>query len=518
MNGIKKSKVLSVLLCAVMLISMLVAPISVAYSTETEDVEIDTSNPNLFGDQSPTTEEEPDATEELEEETEPSETEEEPEEAPVVFDWKAHYDPAIGQIDGNRFTVPSEGVYALKLSANVIEDLDQVCYIYLMESDHKNCKIRIELYPESDFVQTIYLPSGYYQVIETGVKNSPTLTFKLTASAVSLNASSESAEIQLILNNAGDVVKNDLGVWTDKAESETQGEIFDEKLFGVEALEGVQSNANGVFYYSATHVGAKKIRLVDKEVEINVNGQYVTEIQQVEEVYYEDPGPGYVGAFGSAKSTTDIVMVITKGGVVGQAEFKISYDGGQTFFAKYVTDDVVTDSTVGLTYTFYALNDTDEFVEGDRFTLHVLESFAVETSTSAANIRISCVGHPVENHYLLISILSSGGRGISRVKVADKDNNMETKTYLIPEDGILVLDDNLTIYFENVDGYNKGVEYEIRISSHDTTIDYTPLFFLCAGVVVVLFIALIWLLMKKDKRRDYIVQVYQWKQDDSAYE
>lgn len=438
---------------------------------------------------------------------------------PIMFDWEEYYNATTGHIDGNKFTTAGEDVYPLTLSAKIVEDFDEDCYIYLLESEHQTRKIRVDLIAEQDFVKTVYLPAGYYRVIETGAKNADTLTFKETISAVNLGADSQAdVEIQIILNNAENVMKNDLGVWEDKTSAEEVAKNISEKIYGVEVLKGVQADINGVLYYSTSHLGAKKIRLVDKEVEVvTKEGQVITEIQQEEEVYYEEPGLGYVTAYGNSIMDADVVLEITKGGVIGQAEFKVSYNGGSTFIAKYYTSEAIFDSNIGLTYNFYTLNDNDELTEGDQFVFKAIESFAVNNSAGSEKSRIVCVGHPIEKHELVLTILSSGGRGISRIKIIDNKNKMETKTYLIPEDGIMTLDDNLTIYFENVEGYTKGIEYKIAITSHDTTLNYTPLIIFGIIVVIIMFAALLWLLMKKDKRGDYIVHQYVWKQDESVY-
>lgn len=434
----------------------------------------------------------------------------------AIFDWEQYYDASTGQIDGNRFTTPTDGMYALEMSAKVFEEFDDSCYIYIEESEHKDKKIRIDLYPDENFEKTVYLPAGYYQVVESGATQSPTLSFKVTAVGVSLNNETDSAQISIILNNVANIDKTELGEWYDKTTS-AESQNINNKIYGVEALNGIQSNISGVLYYSTTHKGPQKTQMVEKEVQVVKDGQTITEIQQVEEIYYEDAGLGYVTPCGNAIASTDIVLLICKEGVVGQAEFKVSYDGGQTFIARYATGDEVFDANINLTYNFYTLNDTDEFTEGDRFEFRSIESFEVKNSESSEKTRISCVGHPTSNHELEITVLSSGGRGISRVKVFDAKGNMETKTYLIPSDGIMVLDDNLTVYFENVDGYVKGVNYKILITSHDTTINYTPIIALCIILVVLLFMALFWLLLKKEKKGDYIVHTYKWKQDESAY-
>lgn len=521
-----KIRIFSLLLCAILLASSFAAPFeSAVYATGVEDVateptiSIEDENNGKLEDVAPF--------EGVEDATNPAETptEPKPEELPeedaeedvsVVFDWEQYYNTATGQIDGNKFTSPADGVHALTLSAKVIEEFDDDCYIYLEESEHKTRKIRIDLYPEEEFEKTIYLPAGFYQVIESGAKNSPSLSFNVTTVGISLNEENTGSKISMVLNNTGNIVKTELGEWQDRTMSGDSQDI-NSKLYGVEALEGIQSNISGVLYYSVNHTGPKKTMMVEKEVQVEKEGQLITEIQQVEEVYYDDPGLGYVTPYGSAIASTDIVLLISKTGVVGQAEFKVSYDGGQTFIARYATGDEVFDPNINLTYNFYTLNDTDELTEGDRFTFRSIESFEVKNSESAANTRIVCAGHPTTNHELDISVLSSGGRGISRVKVADKKGKIETKTYLIPSDGIMVLDDNLTIYFENVDGYVKGVNYTILINSHDTSINYTPIIALCVMIFVLFVMALFWLLMKKDKKGDYIVHTYQWKQDESVY-
>lgn len=503
MKLIINRKNLSLFLAVVLAISMITVPV---YATET-DLNIEESNSAETEIVSETT-------------TPPLEfvAEEEVSE-PIMFDWEEFYNATTGHIDGNKFTTAGEGVYALTLSAKVAEGFDEDCYIYLLESEHQTRKIRVDLIPEQDFTKTIYLPAGYYRVIETGAKNADTLTFKETVSAVNLGTDSQTdVEIQIVLNNAKNVMKNDLGIWEDKSLNNEAPKNISEKTYGIENLEGVQADINGVLYYPTSHLGAKKVRLVDKEVEIvTKEGQVITEIKQEEEIYHEDPGLGYAFAYGNSITDADIVLEISKGGVVGQAEFKVSYDGGSTFYSRYYTDEAVIDANIGLTYSFYTLNDNDELTEGDQFVFKALESFAVSNSSASEKSRIVCVGHPMEKHELVLTILSSGGRGISRVKIFDNKNNMETKTYLIPEDGIMTLEDNLTIYFENVDGYTKGVQYTISISSHDTTIDYTPLIILGIIVLIIMFAVFFWLLMKKDKRGDYIVHQYVCKQDESAY-
>lgn len=513
MKSIINHKTISLFLAIILAMSTVMVPI---YATEVDSIEENDAGIVAVEETEPIFSE--NFTEDATESTIPLEFVEEDIYEPIMFDWEEYYNSSTGQIDGNKFTTAGEGVYALTLSAKIVEDFDEDCYIYLIESEHQTRKIRVDLIAEDNFIKTIYLPAGYYQVIETGVKKAPTLTFKTTVSAVSLGEDSQQdVEIQMVLNNAENVMKNVLGEWEDKSSANEAAENMSVKIYGVEALKGVQSDLNGVLYYSTSHLGAKKVKLVDKEVEVVKDGQVITEIQQIEEIYYDEPGLGYAAAFGNSIMDADIVLEITKSGVVGQAEFKVSYDGGLTYHAKYYTGEAVEDLNIGLTYNFYTLNDNDELTQGDQFTFHAIESFEVKNSSGSETARITCVGHPTENHDLVVSILSSGGRGVSRVKISDEKNKMETKTYLVPEDGIMLLDDNLTIYFENIEGYIKGVEYKIGITSHDTTIDYTPLIALGIGVVVLMFVALFWLLMKKDKRGDYIVHQYKWKQDESIY-
>jgi hypothetical protein len=406
-------------------------------------------------------------------------------------------------------------MYKLTLKADVIEELDQDCFIYLEEVNHKGKKIRIDLHPNDNFEKTIYLPEGCYQVVETGVKNCQSLSFRWINVGAKLNDKQKESNITILLNDARTLVKRDDGTWdTGKI---TVNATDSNLIYMVENLDGVYANDFGELYYPTNHLGKENTKLVEKEVVVEKNGQEITEIKQIKETYYDEAGPGYVRAYGSATVSADVVILISKGGVVGQAEFTVSYDGGKTFTGRHYTNSKVSDPNINLTYEFYSLKDTDEFVKGDSFRFKTIESFKVENVSKKENSRITCVGHPGRNHELEITILSSGGRDVSKVKIVDLKGNTETKTYLIPHDGVLILDDDIKIHFENISGYIKGVSYKIIINSHDYKVNYKPLIILGAGIGIIAFIALLWLISKKDKRKDFVVNPYNWKQDESAY-
>ncbi len=80
-------------------------------------------------------------------------------------------------------------------------------------------------------------------------------------------------------------------------------------------------------------------------------------------VEHEGNGKGTMAVTGNAAGAYDVVVKIVKGGVLGEAQFQISLDGGQSF----VGQDTVSESSMiggaGITLQFATRQDTDEFVQ-----------------------------------------------------------------------------------------------------------------------------------------------------------
>jgi len=240
-------------------------------------------------------------------------------------------------------------------------------------------------------------------------------------------------------------------------ESEAQEEeVFSDTLLFDTGLKGVTMQGGSLLYYEVEHKGV---------------------------------GKGIMEVSGYATGNYDVVVKIVKSGVVGEAIFQISLDGGMT----YIGQDIVADSSkigdAGITLYFKTEADTVEFIEGDEYFVSVPESFqAIPSKVNTANLLV--VGHPLEEHDFVVNILSSGGLGSSRFTINSTKGSKISVTDVIPKDGIYELKDDITLIFSDSTAYEKGLNYTVSIKSNDETVDYTMLYMLCGVVVVGVIVAL----------------------------
>lgn len=235
------------------------------------------------------------------------------------------------------------------------------------------------------------------------------------------------------------------------------------------------------------------------------------------EVEHKGVGAGTMEVSGYATGDYDVVVKIVKSGVIGEAVFQISLDGGNT----YIGQDIVADSSkigdVGITLYFKTDEDTVEFIEGDEYFVSVPESFqAIPSKVNTANVLV--LGHPLEEHDFVVNILSSGGLGFSRFTVNSTKGNKISVTDVIPKDGIYELEDDITLIFSDSTAYEKGLNYTVSIKSNDETVDYTMLYVLCGVVAVGIIVALSFLTSKKETDSEYRICKYKWQKEDADYE
>ena len=259
--------------------------------------------------------------------------------------------------------------------------------------------------------------------------------------------------------------------------------IFSEKLYDT-GLCGVTMSGSGVLNYEVEHIGT---------------------------------GSGVMECMGHATGDYEVVVKIIKSGVIGEAQFQISLDGGES----YIGQDVVADSSkvvyAGLTLFFQTDRDTTEFVEGDEYRVSVPETFPVTASkTCAANVIVK--GHPLEDHDLTVTILSSGGLGNSRFTVASTKGTEISITDVIPESGVYEIDDGLSLVFSDSDAYEKGLTYTATVKSNDDSVNDLPLYIM-AGMIVANIAGLFAVLSaKKEKDSEYHIRKYSWEKDEKDYE
>lgn len=106
---------------------------------------------------------------------------------------------------------------------------------------------------------------------------------------------------------------------------------------------------------------------------------------------------------GNATGAYEVVVQIVKTGVIGEAEYQLSLDGGVT----YIGQDVVAESCkigdAGLKLEFSTEQDTMEFIAGDTYSVSIPETFPVVAS-KASDANVIVMGHPMENHEIVVSV------------------------------------------------------------------------------------------------------------------
>lgn len=171
----------------------------------------------------------------------------------------------------------------------------------------------------------------------------------------------------------------------------------------------------------------------------------------------------------------------------------------------------------GLTLSFYTKRDNDEFRQGETFALEVPETFQTTPSRlSEANLLVT--GHPLEDHLLTLTILSSGGPGEARFSLKDRKQGTSILTDTLPECGTYELFDDMTLVFSDSTQYQKGMAYEITAVSNDESVNRIPLYVLLAGIL--LSGAGLWgyLAGRRETGSAYRIHRYCWMQEGKEYE
>ena len=82
----------------------------------------------------------------------------------------------------------------------------------------------------------------------------------------------------------------------------------------------------------------------------------------------EGEGPSVkMTAEGNAHGDYDVVVAVTKGGVLGEAKGAVSTDGGESWMGETVLKEDVSIRGLGVELHFIAAEDSDELVEGERY-------------------------------------------------------------------------------------------------------------------------------------------------------
>ena len=223
------------------------------------------------------------------------------------------------------------------------------------------------------------------------------------------------------------------------------------------------------------------------------------------QVSHQGAGLGKMEVSGNAAGEYEMVVEIIKPGVVGEAVFTLSLDGGKTVIGQDVVADSCRVGSAGIVLHFSVEQDNMEFLAGDVYRVSLPETFPVAASrVRDANVVVT--GHPVGDYELLVTVLSSGGLGESKFAVYQGEQRMAAD--VIPADGVYGLWDGLQLVFSDA-VYEKGLSFTVSVKSNDTTVNYTPLYLLAGAVVAagVCFISI--LAGRREKPGDYKLQVYE---------
>lgn len=385
-----------------------------------------------------------------------------------------------GDAEYNENTAYSEvNSCEVDVALNVPSGFNLACYI-TMTNDSTGIKYRLSLLPEKHFEGIIYMPKGHYTVNNVGVYDSTTLSFMVDTAGFTLDEDGYS--LIYTMKHLESIEKDETGHFVDR----TAG----------------QATSNNVVLYTTPFQGIF--------MGSNNKPQY--------EVIHEGSGGGVLTVSGYATGEYDVIIRVTAPGVISEAKYEISVDGGETWLPEGTIEPSFQRGGTGLTYEFSTTPDRDEFAVGDTFSFHCVELFEVSTSLPLSSGMLMCLGHPLLGHELTVTIIKAGEFGTAKVKVADETGNIATDTYVVDENGMVELPDNIWLYFKKADGYSIRNTFSISISTNVYTVDYTPVYMLAAGAAVLLVIGLAVLIGKKDKVSSYRINPYKWRRKEEDYQ
>lgn len=356
---------------------------------------------------------------------------------------------------------------------------------YTILMDKQGNTYRISVSSENGYVGQIYLAPGTYQVTEVSVFDDykQEYPFVITEQEFSLSEN-ENKTISFTMRDYEKIEKEiaDRTGSTQK-ENTNQDVIFSDSQLYETGLEGVLMQGTGTLYYTIEHQGS---------------------------------GAGTMEVSGHATGNYDVVVKIVKGGVLGEAVFQISLDGGKTFIGQDVVSDISKIGDAGITLYFKTEQDTVEFIQGDEYHVKLPETFsAIASKASTANLIVT--GHPLEEHEFIVTILSSGGLGNSRFTVESTKGTTVNVTDVIPANGIYELEDDITLIFSDSVTYERGLTYNVTIDSNDDSINYTPIYILFGILITGGAVAISAMGRKKESDKEYCIRKYQWRKDEQEY-
>ena len=255
-----------------------------------------------------------------------------------------------------------------------------------------------------------------------------------------------------------------------------------------------------------------------KAIEYQKTGISGVTIDSTGKLFYEtnaNSEKGSIEIYGNAIEDYKVYVEIIEKGVVGEAKFKLSLDGGSTFIGDDTTAEEFDLGSYGITIGFTTEVDTDELQVGDTFTATIpATNYVSQLNPLESNVVVA--GASSEDYQLLIDILSSETLGKAKFSLSLDSGKTISVTDTIPENGVYQYKD-LTIYFYTTDVFAKGDQYMSSVESHQEKSSYAGIIILGAIVLGAFIAFLVFLLMHSEKKSDYVIQVWNEKQVSEAY-
>lgn len=360
--------------------------------------------------------------------------------------------------------------------------------LVMIQNDETGQKYKLYLEALNSYYEKMYVPAGHYTILEVSVPTASAFTFIMDTTGVTATESGHE-ELTFTMKDLDKIVMNENGQFEFDRDESGQVEIDNGvKLFDT-PYDFIKISKSQELYYNVSYNGQSNMRL-------DVCGY----------------------------STKDFngVVKITKSGILGEAQYQISLDGGATYFQNVFTASggTVIDS-IGLTFRFSSPNDTDELIEGDTYSFKTIRTFLTEASTDPDKAMMLTVGAPTHSVNYIVTVMSSGGPGVSKISVKREDDKTgeSNKIYTIPENGIVDLEDNVKLVFNKNCEYAKDQNFKVYIALGEVVpVDYTPLFIFGGVVGFMVIVGLVVLSSKKDKKTNYIIKKYDCYQDESEYD
>lgn len=353
---------------------------------------------------------------------------------------------------------------------------------FVLLVDEKGNVYRIALNAANDYTGYIYLASGSYSVTEVSVFEDFKQEYPFVVGEDSFTlAENENKTISFTMKDF-DRIQEEINQKTGNQELSTV--LGTDEVFYQTGLEGVKMQGTGILYYDVEHIGK---------------------------------GSGVMECSGVSTGDYDLLVKIVKTGVVGEAQYQISLDGGQSFIGQDIVAESCKIGDAGVTLFFHTPVDTEEFLEGEEFHAKLPETHSMIASKAGmANVVVT--GHPLKDHDLTVEVLSSGGNGSARFTVTSTKGSTIQVTDVIPKDGIYQLEDDVKLIFSKSESYEKGMTFTATIKSNDETVNYFPLYVLLGGVAVIGAVGVAMLAGKKESNSQYQIRRYEGIRDEKDYE